>query len=268
MRHRKKLITPNMMEVTDYHSWRSYRKNGRRVKRYQVTQEHVKNQNEKAAEQRLRLEIDMNFKRDDYYITLTYKEPPESWEQAKSDIRNFIRRLKTKCGNYKNLKYIYVAEGKNRIHFHLLVSREAELFTSDLNRIWPYGMHKLTLYQGEAEDAVRLAFYFLKEKRAAFYEEKNQTFKRRWTSSKNLEKPVVKTEELKSDDWSNYIQPPKDYYVETDSIVEGVSADGYPYRFYRLIRIKGGKKNGVVNSDSRIFSRGNCRGPLHGVMRN
>ena len=64
-------------------------------------------------------------------------------------------------------------------------------------------------------------------------------FKRRYTSSKNLVKPQVKVETLKSNKWSNYIEPPKGYYVETDSIVEGVSLEGYPYRFYRLIKIRG-----------------------------
>lgn len=265
MRKRKKIISKNMIEVLDFHTSRTYRKNGKRVKRYQVTPEHIKKQNEKMAEQRLRLEIDMNFKRDDYYITLTYKVQPESWEQAKKDITNFMRRLKNKCGNSKNLKYIYVAEGKSRIHFHLLVSREKELFTSDLNQLWPYGMHKLSLFQGEAEDAVRLASYFLKEKRAAFYEEKNATFKRRWSSSKNLEKPIVKTEELESDNWSNYIQPQKDYYVEKDSIVEGVSAEGYQYRFYRLIKIKEiGGKNGISNHDCWNVSRRDFRNIIHG----
>jgi len=49
----------------------------------------------------------------------------------------------------------------------------------------------------------------------------------------------VKVETLKSNNWSNYIEPPKGYYVETDSIVNGVSLEGYPYRFYRLIKIRG-----------------------------
>ena len=135
------------------------------------------------------------------------------------------------------MKYIYIAEGKTRIHFHMIINN-AELYSDEINELWPHGMHKLMLYQGRAEDAVRLASYFVKEKRSACYSDKEDAFKRRWNSSKNLEKPKVKTEILKPSEWRDYIQPPKGYYVETDSVVESVSDEGYPYRFYRLIRIE------------------------------
>ena len=96
----------------------------------------------------------------------------------------------------------------------------------------------------------------MKEKRSACYSEKEDAFKRRWNSSKNLEKPKVKTEILKPSEWRDYIQPPKGYYVETDSIVESVSDEGYPYRFYRLIKIEE-----VTRGATRIrhISSGNTR---------
>ena len=119
-----------------------------------------------------------------------------------------------------------------------MIINNAELYSDEINELWPHGMHKLMLYQGRAEDAVRLASYFVKEKRSACYSDKEDAFKRRWNSSKNLEKPKVKTEILKPSEWRNYIQPPKGYYVETDSVVESVSDEGYPYRFYRLIKIE------------------------------
>ena len=98
--------------------------------------------------------------------------------------------------------------------------------------------------------------FFVKERRSACYSEKEDAFKRRWNSSKNLEKPKVKTEILKPSEWRDYIQPPKGYYVETDSIVESVSDEGYPYRFYRLIKIEE-----VTRGATRIrhISRGNTR---------
>lgn len=126
-----------------------------------------------------------------------------------------------------------------------------DLYTEDLNELWPHGMHKMMLYQGGAEDAIRLASYFLKEKRAAYYESEKNVFKRRWSASKNLEKPKEKVETLKSNSWSSYIQAPKGYYVETDSVIESVSAEGYPYRFYRLLKIGGANdtnSNTVVNN--------------------
>ncbi|WP_127059072.1 rolling circle replication-associated protein [Veillonella ratti] len=238
MRKRRIVSSKNIKEVLDYHNGRTYKRNSKRREKINATSEAIQKQNEKMAESELRMTIDNNFKSNDYYLTLTYKEQP-TWEQAKKDIRNFIRRLQRvykKLG--QELKYIYVAEGKRRIHFHLLINRAVDLFTEDLTKLWPKGIHKLVLYRGQAEDAIRLASYFVKEKRACYYE-KNEVFKRRYTSSKNLIKAEVKVETLKSNTWSRYIEPPKGYYVETDSIVDGVSLEGYPYRFYRLIKIRG-----------------------------
>lgn len=45
-----------------------------------------------------------------------------------------------------------------------MIINNAELYSDELNELWPHGMHKLMLYQGRAEDAVRLASYFVKEK--------------------------------------------------------------------------------------------------------
>ena len=265
MRKRKKVISKNMIEVLDYHTSRTYRKNGKRVKKKSITPEAQRKQNEKQAEAMLRMLIDNNFTTNDCYITLTYKEQPATWEDAKKDIQNFIRRLKRRYKKLdKELKYIYIAEGRTRIHFHMIINN-AELYSDEINELWPHGMHKLMLYQGRAEDAVRLASYFVKEKRSACYSDKEDAFKRRWNSSKNLEKPKVKTEILKPSEWRDYIQPPKGYYVETDSVVEAVSDEGYPYRFYRLVRIEEVKHGTTRN---RHCDRGNARSINNGIMRN
>lgn len=146
MRKRKKVISKNMIEVLDHHTSRTYRKNGKRVKKKNITPEAQKKQNEKQAEAMLRMLIDNNFTTNDCYITLTYKEQPATWEDAKKDIQNFTRRLNRRYKKLgKELKYIYIAEGKTRIHFHMIINN-AELYSDELNELWPHGMHKLMLY--------------------------------------------------------------------------------------------------------------------------
>lgn len=125
-----------------------------------------------------------------------------------------------------------------------------ELYSDEINELWTHGMHKLMLYQGRAEDAVKLTRDFIKEKRSVCYSEKDATFKCRWNSSKNHEKSKVKAEILKPSEWRDYIQPPNGYYLETDSVVEDVSEEGYLYRFYRLIKIKE-VKNGITRNRNR-----------------
>lgn len=236
MRMRRKYYSKNMIEVLDYHNYRTYKKNGKRMPRMNTTSEEVAKYNEKMAEAMLRLLIDNNFKANDYYITLTYTEQP-TWETAKEDIRKFIKRLQYKYKKEgQELKYIYVVEGKRRIHFHMIINASVKIYADDLMKLWKHGYTKLVLYRGRPDDAVRLAKYFIKERRSVFYE-KNEVFKKRWVSSQNLIKPKKKTETLKSDVWSVQIKVPKGYYLETDSVVEGVSIMGYPYRAYRLLKI-------------------------------
>ena len=86
MRKRRKVISKNMIEVLDYHTYRTYRRNGKRVKKKCITPEAMKKQNEKQAEAMLRMLIDNNFNTNDCYLTLTYKEQPATWEDAKKDM--------------------------------------------------------------------------------------------------------------------------------------------------------------------------------------
>lgn len=238
MRVRKTVKTTNMLEVLDCHTAQTNIKNRKRKPKINITPEDVAKNNERKAEDELRRLIDNNFYIDDYYLTLTYKNEP-SWEEAKKDITRFINRLKYRCKKIgKELKYIYICEGRKRLHFHIILNRAIEITTKLIKELWPHGSHKNELYQGEAEDAKRVASYFVKEKKAAFYKDEISPFKRRWTSSKNLKKPIVKVEKVKASEWREWIPERKGYYLDTDSVVEGINVAGYPYRFYRLIRIK------------------------------
>ncbi len=235
MRRRKKIFSKNMIEVTDYQSPKIYSRGKTRQKRKLPTPEEMKRNNERLAESKLRLLIDNNFSPGDYYLTLTYREQP-TWEQAKKDIRNFIRRLSDRYkSKEKPLKYIYVVEGASRIHFHLLINKAFEIYPDDMEKLWPYGYFEQKIYQGKAEDAIRMASYFVKEIQS---DEKAAVFKRRWTSSKNLIKPKEKVETLPSTEWAKDIKVPNGYYLDKDSLYEGVNMTGYPFRVYRLIKLR------------------------------
>lgn len=66
--------------------------------------------------------------------------------RCKEDIQNFIRRLKRRYKNWiKNEIHLH-SGGKTRIHFHMIINN-AELYSDEINELWPHGMHKLMLYQ-------------------------------------------------------------------------------------------------------------------------
>ena len=71
-----------------------------------------------------------------------------------------------------------------------MIINNAELYSDELNELWPHGMHKLMLYQGRAEDAVRLAKLLCERKKEVHVIQiKKMHLSARWNSSKNLEKP-------------------------------------------------------------------------------
>lgn len=237
MRRRTIAKSKNMMEISDHITGNSYIGiPGKKIrsKRENVTPEAVRKNNIRLAEKRLRLLIDMNFKADDYYLTLTFKDK-QSEKEAKEKIVKFFRKIRDAFNKEKHIcKYIYIMEVQGRIHFHALLNRGIELSTQLLKKWWPHGYTKIEFYRGEAEDAIGLAKYFLKERKS---EMANHMIHKKWVSSKTLEQPEVKTKTIKATEWRQEIKIPNGYYLDKDSVYEGINNYGFPFRTYRLIRL-------------------------------
>lgn len=144
--------------------------------------------NRERARRRLALLMDANFGRNDLHVTLTYRGTPPEYEQARKDVRNYLRavkRMREKAG-LPEMKYIYVIEEeggdgeKRRIHVHLMmtggISREA------LEEKWGRGYANCDRLQPEEGNGLmELARYFTK-----LEQEKHR---RAWSASKNLRQP-------------------------------------------------------------------------------
>ena len=102
-----------------------------------MSRERQNRYNRERARRRLALLMDANFGKNDLHVTLTYRGTPPDYEQARKDVRNYLRavkRMREKAG-LPEMKYIYVLEEeggdgeKRRIHVHLMmtggISREA-----------------------------------------------------------------------------------------------------------------------------------------------
>ena len=92
--------------------------------------------NDKRSYKWMRLAMNGNFFKGDYYLTLTYDEgdipPPEKAEEAKKDLSNFLRKVRNLYKKVdKELKYIWVMEYEldqegnylKRVHFHLVMNQ-------------------------------------------------------------------------------------------------------------------------------------------------
>lgn len=153
-----------------------------------MSRERQNRYNRERARRRLALLMDANFGRNDLHVTLTYRGTPPDYEQARKDVRNYLRavkRMREKAG-LPEMKYIYVLEEegadgeKRRIHVHLMmtggVSREA------LEEKWGRGYANCDRLQPEEGNGLmELARYFTKLER--------EKHRRAWSASKNLRKP-------------------------------------------------------------------------------
>lgn len=219
------------------------RKTGKREIRQKsaiVTSDLQKTINDRQSEKRLRNLIIENFNRNDYFLTLTYAKKP-SPKQAKEDIKKFIRRLKEyyKKHTEEKIKYIYITEyGKNgRLHHHLLLNRLFWIDIDDLTKIWGLGEVDIKIYKGRPIDASRVADYFIKKQMSGYYTD-NHIFRHRYNPSRNLKEPKISKKIITARTWANKIKIPKGYYLDKDSIMTGQTIWGYPYIFYRLIKLQ------------------------------
>jgi len=241
MRRRRIVKSRNITEIYDSLYIRSYQGKGKkpRLPRQQPTAEDVKRNNLRMAKAKLRMLIDNNFVEDDYYLTLTFKNQLDP-DECKKAIQKYVRDLRKQYKKQsKELKYIYFAEEKGHIHFHMLVNRSIELTTNMMRKLWPYGFIKIEYFRGDAEDAIRLAEYHTKERNVFDDTDRQRIFKRTWVKSNNVKQPEEKIKILKATEWKNDVKVPQGYYLDKESYFEGVNNAGYPFRFYRLIKIRG-----------------------------
>jgi hypothetical protein len=161
-----------------------------RVDKENESKESQANLNDKNAKKKFIRLINTNFTKNDLMITLTYEDkylPTE--KQAKRDVQNYIRRLKTyrKKNKLPDLKYVYVIEyvdeelqhksKKIRVHHHIIINNMDRNTAED---IWGKGRAEAKRLQPDDFGLEGIARYMLKDPRG-----------KRWYASKNLKKPEV-----------------------------------------------------------------------------
>lgn len=143
------------------------------------------NLNEKNSRKMCERVINCNFTNRDIWATFTYDEEnvPGSMEEAARNMQNYIRRLNAfrKKKGLPNARYVYTTElsPKGRYHHHIVL--DGDLSLDDVERIWTKGSRSQVRRLSKDKDGLTgMAMYITKEKAKG---------KKRWTSSRGLEKP-------------------------------------------------------------------------------
>lgn len=176
-----------------------------RSKQRKVTVPTQANLNDKNSKRYLAELANGNFTHKDFHITCTYAIEPDSIEKAERVVKNYLRRIayRRKKLGLSPLKYILITEYKGvdgekvRVHHHIIINggipREELEFMWTTQRI-NWGQFTDTQYR----EGIKLIGY-VNADRLQFNENGIEALcnyvtkargKKRWTSSKNLTRPV------------------------------------------------------------------------------
>lgn len=240
----KRYYIKNRIEVERIHS-SMFGNHAPRAKRIKITPEEMKIVNTKRRERHLRRLIALNFDKGDCYYTFTYRKgeryPPE---EAKKHIEKFINNLRYQYRKRGlKLKWIWTwgVTKTGKPHHHLIINFHKDIPYADvIRKHWPYG--KVTNeYLYEDGDFEQLASYFIKHKDERKDAEEGQ--EPSYRSSKNLKRPkprVVK--KIKEKILTRPPRVPKGFELKMKEEDQGVTAAGYRYQFYTLVRIEDKKR--------------------------
>ena len=163
-----------------------------RAAKKNLTPEAVQRNNEERSRRKLIQLIDANFTEKDYHVTLTYAGNPPSYEQARKDVKNFLRAVKRKREQrgLDELKYVYTIEDeqdgkRKRIHIHAIMN--GGISREELEQIWGQGYANADNLQPDENGLEAIARYITKQ----------QKNRRKWARSRNLKMPKVRTSDTK-----------------------------------------------------------------------
>ena len=132
---------------------------------------------------------------DDVWKDWRARKLPESVEDMRKIVRNFLNRVKRRMEKPEVLKWILRIEEDEKLaafglptryHIHMLIEA-GELTQDDIRAQWPFGFTRCDRFDLRHDGAARIARYITKNKRGG-----------RWIShSRNLKKPVPRVSDRK-----------------------------------------------------------------------
>jgi len=245
MAYRKRTVTAGVsLEVRKSHCPWDGERPPERERRKEGTPEKIRKENERRAREMLRWLIAANFGVGDYHLTLTFRKVlrPADEEALKKTVQKFLRKLRKMYNdNGAELKYIWTAGIGERGAAHVHMICNAAIPLAAIQAAWESGRVRAVSLdnKGQYEELANYLIKNFKEVR----EKKDMEFFKRWNCSRNLQKPTVRTEDVKASKWKDVPVPPKGYALETDSVRMGIDAFGFPWMECRFIKTAPQKNN-------------------------
>lgn len=230
------------IEIAKYHSYRYRCKGEKRNKKKKLTSEAQEKINQRQAVKKLRRLMNHNFCDNDYLITLDYRpeERPEDSRKMQRDITDFLKRLrKVYRKNNAILKYIYVKERGKRgaAHIHIMINDcSGENISKIIKACWVRGRNHVNILDTDGQYG-KIAEYFVKYS-IRTEETEGELIGKRYYPSRSLEKPIVKKRIIRRvNTFREQIKNIEGYYLEKESVLSGITEEGYHFFSYILHKI-------------------------------
>ncbi len=256
IREKRIYCGPEHLEVDIYPITQSQlNKKGKRSKKRKESLPKQKNLNEKRAKKKLRQIINTNFNNNDYMVMLTHEKPPLTVDEAMKERQKYLERTKYHMAKLGlELKYVAVTEfggtedNPTNIHHHIIIN--GGLTRDEVEDLWSTGRGKKRKPIGRA-NARRLQPDRTGLAGLAEYITKRPEGKKRWTCSKNLDRPWSRENDHKykrgqiikaamSGDFSKILRNyPEHELVDKDYGVEAAYNDFTGWSIYLRLRRKG-----------------------------
>lgn len=222
-------------EIARYYTRRYHPKGERRTPKENVTTEQQKKVNDRHTVRKLTRILNANFDETSWYVTFSYKkENRPGEERLKRHKKELLKQLR-KCYRQqkKELKYVETSEVGERggVHIHMVIN---DIDIRDIKGLWKYGFVSAKPLEDTGQYR-KLAEYFVK-----YYQKTKgtdeQIQKKAYNCSRNLMRPEPIRKVMHGERFRKEIQAPGGWYLDKESVREGVTADGYEFIYYTLIQ--------------------------------
>lgn len=198
--------------------------------------------NERVAEERLRWDINANFKYRDLHTVLHYNTKDTSFQQILKDKAKFLKELRKLCKKAGvSPKMVVVVETKRMTnpHIHVVINKIDPDIIADAWENVPKGGGGVSFKPLDRRgNHTKLAHYLIKESRATMEKYKELGMRgKRYTKSQNMKKPEVIYQTSNASSWRKEPKARKGAFLykfdDGSTQRAGIhEATGWPYQEY------------------------------------
>lgn len=223
-------------EIAKYYTRKFQPKGEKRSRRKKETSEQQHKINDRQLARKLTYILNANFDNTSRYVTFSYKveNRPDIEILAKQKKELLKKMRKAYKAEGRELKYVEATEVGERgaVHIHMVIN---DIDMRKIERLWKYGyvsskpLDSSGQYRKLAEYFIK---YFQKTRKTA-----KQIQKKAYNCSRNLKRPEPKKRVMKGGRIRKDISVPEGWYLDKESVEEGITADGYEFFRYTLVEL-------------------------------